>query len=69
MELSARNVLKGTVKAVVMGAVNSEVALEVAPGVVITSIITKTSCEKLGLEPGKDAYAVIKASNVMVGTE
>ncbi len=69
MKLSARNVLKGTVKAVVMGAVNSEVALEVAPGVVITSIITKTSCEKLGLEPGKDAYAVIKASNVMVGTE
>ena len=69
MKLSARNVLKGTVKAVEIGAVNAEVAIEIAPGVEMTSIITKKSCENLGLEVGKEAYAVIKASNVMIGTE
>jgi molybdopterin-binding protein len=69
MKLSARNVVKGTIKAVEIGAVNVEVAVEVAPGLVITSIITKTSCEDLGLEIGKEAYVIIKASNVMIGTE
>ncbi len=66
MKLSARNVLSGTVKSVEVGAVNSEVTIEIAPGVVITSIITKKSCENLGLAPGKTACAVIKASTVMV---
>jgi molybdate transport system regulatory protein len=69
MKISARNVLKGTVKSVEMGAVNVELTLEVAPGVLITSIITKRSCEELGLEVGKTAYAVIKASSVMLGVE
>ncbi len=69
MKLSARNVLKGTVKDIVIGAVNVEVTLEVAPGVEMTSIITKSSCETLGLEVGKEAYAVVKASNVMVGID
>jgi molybdopterin-binding protein len=69
MKISARNVLKGTVKAVDIGAVNSEVAVEVAPGLVMTSIITKKSCERLGLAVGKEAYVIIKASNVMIGTE
>jgi molybdopterin-binding protein len=69
MKLSARNILKGTVKAVDIGAVNAEVTIEIAPGVEITAIITKKSCQRLGLEAGKKAYAVIKASNVMVGTE
>ena len=69
MKLSARNILKGTVKAVEIGAVNSEVTVEIAPGIEITSIITKTSCENLGLEIGKEVYAVIKASNVMIGSE
>ena len=69
MRLSARNVLKGKVKQVKAGAVNSEVILEISPGVEIVSIITKESVEKLQLANGKAAYAVIKASNVMIGVD
>ncbi|MEJ2344819.1 MAG: molybdopterin-binding protein [Gammaproteobacteria bacterium] len=69
MKLSARNVLKGQVKKIDIGAVNAEVLVEIAPGVEVTSIITKKSCESLGLAAGKDAYVVIKASNVMIGTD
>ncbi len=69
MKLSARNVLKGTIKTVEIGAVNVEVDVEVASGLEMTSIITKKSCENLGLEIGKEVYVVVKASNVMIGTE
>jgi molybdopterin-binding protein len=69
MKLSARNQLKGTVKSVNHGAVNSEVVIEVAPGVEIVSVVTKASAESLGLKAGSPAYAVIKASNVMVAAE
>lgn len=69
MEISARNALKGTVKAVEAGAVNTEVVIEVAPGVEITAIITKASAEKLGLASGKTAYAVIKSSDVMIAID
>jgi molybdopterin-binding protein len=69
MEISARNALKGTIKTVDVGAVNTEVVLEVAAGVEITAIITKTSAERLGLAVGKQAYAVIKASDVMVAVD
>ena len=69
MEISARNVLKGTVKDIEIGAVNAEVTVEIAPGIDITSIITKKSCERLGLAKGKTAYAIVKASNVMIGAE
>ena len=69
MKLSARNVLKGTVTSVEIGAVNAEVAIEIAPGLEVTSIITKASCEKLGLKPGKEAYGIVKASHVMIGAE
>ena len=69
MKISARNILKGKVIQIVQGAVNSEVTLEVAPGVEIVSIITKTSAQSLGLSEGKDAFAVIKASNVMIAVE
>ncbi len=69
MRLSARNVLKGKVKSVKAGAVNSEVVLELTKGVEVVSIITKESAEKLGLAVGKDAYAVIKASNVMIAVD
>ncbi len=69
MRLSARNVLKGKVKSVNVGAVNVEICLELVPGVEITSIITKKSCESLGIKEGKEAYAVIKASNVIIGAE
>ncbi len=69
MKLSARNTLKGTVKRVTVGAVNTEVVIALPGGVEIVSIITKESAESLGLAVGKEAYAVIKASNVMVGVD
>ena len=69
MRLSARNVLKGRVKSIVMGAVNAEVSIEIPGGQVVTSIITKASVESLGLKEGMSAYAVIKATSVMVGVD
>ena len=69
MKISARNVLKGKVTKVVEGAVNCEVTVEIAPGVEIVSIITKASVASLGLEEGKIASAVIKASSVMVAVD
>ena len=69
MKLSARNVFKGTVKAIEVGAMNVDVFVEIAPGIEVSSIITKNSSEKLVLEVGKEVFVVIKASNVMVGVE
>ena len=66
MKISARNVLKGKVKHVTPGAVNTEVVLELPGGAEIVSIITKHSAESLGLAEGAEVYAVIKASNVML---
>ncbi len=69
MKLSARNVLKGKVKSVTTGAVNSEVIIELTGGVEMTSIITKASAENLKLKEGSDVYAIVKASNVIIGTD
>ncbi|MDZ8238103.1 MAG: molybdopterin-binding protein [Nostoc sp. ChiQUE01a] len=69
MEISARNSLKGIVKKVVPGSVNTEITIELAPGVELVSIITKSSAEKLGLAEGKTAYAVIKSSDVLVAVD
>ena len=69
MKLSARNILKGTVKKVTRGAVNSEVVLELPGGTQVVSIITNASVDSLGLKEGKTAYAVIKASSVMVAVD
>ncbi len=69
MKISARNVLKGKVKKVKPGAVNSEVIVELASGVQLVSIITKESAENLELTRGKAVYAIIKASNVMIGID
>jgi molybdopterin-binding protein len=69
MKISARNVLKGKIVKVIPGAVNSEVILELPGGTLITSVITKESVESLGLKEGKEAYAVIKASNVMIAID
>jgi molybdopterin-binding protein len=66
MKISARNVLKGRITRIVDGAVNCEVTLEIAPRTEIVSIITKPSVASLGLAVGGEAYAVIKASSVMV---
>ncbi|HPR42670.1 MAG TPA: TOBE domain-containing protein [Candidatus Methanofastidiosa archaeon] len=69
MNLSARNVLKGTVVDMAVGAVNNEVSIKLPGGEIITSIITKSSAERLKIEKGKEVYAIIKASNVMIGTD
>jgi molybdopterin-binding protein len=69
MKISARNVLKGKVKKVTTGAVNNEIIVELPGGAEVVSIITKSSSERLDLKPGKDVYAIIKASNVMIGTD
>lgn len=67
MKISARNVLPGTVADVVKGAVNSEVGLTLGGGETVVAIITNSSVESLGLRVGNSAYAIIKASEVMVG--
>jgi molybdopterin-binding protein len=69
MKLSARNVLPAIVKSVTPGAVDTEVVVELAPGIEVVSIITKKSADKLGLRPGSKAYAIVKASNVMIGVD
>jgi len=69
MKISARNVLKGKVKKLIPGAVNSEVTIQLPGGMEIVSIITKSSVRNLGLKKGKPVYAVIKASNVMIATD
>ena len=69
MKISARNMLKGKVSRVVHGAVNTEVEVELAGGMKLVSIITKTSAENLDLKKGTEVYAVIKASNVMIATD
>ena len=69
MKISARNMLKGMVKEIKEGAVNDEVIIELPNGMEITSVITKSSVQNLGLEKGKEVYAVIKASNVMIAVD
>jgi len=69
VKVSARNVLRGKVKTIKGGAVNSEVVVQLPGGLEITSIITKTSVENLSLKEGKDVYAIIKATNVILGID
>ena len=68
MKLSARNILKGTVVEVAKGAVTSHVRLDVG-GNIVTSSITNEAVRELGLNKGMTAYAVIKASDVMVAVD
>ena len=69
MKISARNVIKGKVKSIDTGAVNSEIIIEIPGGAEIVSVITKKSADNLKLAPGKQVYAVIKASNVMIAVD
>ncbi len=66
MKISARNVLPGTVTEISKGAVNAEVALTLGGGEVVIAIITNASADRLGLQKGMAAFAIIKASDVMV---
>lgn len=66
LKISSRNCFEGKIANIVAGAINDEVQIEVAGGVVITATITQQSTKRLGLEVGKKAYALIKAPLVIV---
>ena len=69
MRLSARNSLPGLVRRIDSGAVNAEVTIELAPGLNVISVITLDAVRELNLKVGDHAYAVIKASSVMVAVD
>lgn len=69
MKISARNSLKGKVKHVTPGTVNTEIVIEIAPGIEVTSIITKSSYESMGIEVGKEVYAIVKSTDVLIGVD
>ncbi|TIT66588.1 MAG: transporter [Mesorhizobium sp.] len=67
MKISARNVLKGTITEIVKGATTPHVRIDIGGGAIVTASITNEAVADLKLEKGKQAYAVVKASDVMVG--
>lgn len=69
MKISARNQLKGKIVDVVKGATTSHVSIDIGGGAVVTASITNAAVDELGLAKGKDAYAIVKASDVMVGID
>jgi molybdopterin-binding protein len=69
MKISARNVLSGKVTNIIEGPVTTEVTIKIGPKTKIVSSITTTAARSLGLKKGAQAYAVIKASNVIVGVD
>jgi molybdate transport system regulatory protein len=69
MKVSARNTFAGTVTAITQGAVNAEVTLSLKGGVPLTAVVTNGAIDNLGLKPGAEAYAIIKASSVIIGTD
>ena len=69
MKLSARNQFKGTILSIEEGAVNGIVRIDIGGGNVVTSTISMGSIRELGLKVGGTAYAVIKATSVMVGVD
>jgi molybdate transport system regulatory protein len=69
MKVSARNTFAGTVSAITQGAVNAEVTLTLKGGVPLTAVVTNGAIANLGLKAGSEAYAIIKASSVIIGTD
>ena len=69
MKISVRNQLKGKIVSIETGSVNAIVHIDIGVGNVITSTISISAVKELGLEVGKDAYAIIKATSVMIGVE
>jgi len=68
MKLSARNMLKGTVKELEVGTVNAVVKVDIGGGQVISSMITLDAAKDMGLKVGDEVFAIIKSSNVILGT-
>jgi molybdopterin-binding protein len=69
MKISARNRLKGKVVEVKKGATTAHVRIDVGNGAIVTASITNEAVDELGLAAGKEAYAVVKASDVMVAVD
>ncbi len=69
MKISARNTIKGKITHVIQGPVSAEVVLKIAPGIEVVAVISTASAKSLKLKKGKTAYAVIKASSVMVAVD
>jgi molybdopterin-binding protein len=69
MRISARNQLKGTVTEVTKGATTSHVRVDIGGGKIVTASITNEAVDELGLKVGDTAYAIVKASDVMVGLD
>ncbi|EXL06363.1 TOBE domain-containing protein [Brucella anthropi] len=69
MRISARNRLKGTIVEVTKGATTSHVRIDIGNGVIVTSSITNEAVDELGLKAGAAAYAVVKASDVMIAVD
>lgn len=69
MKISARNILKGNVTEIAKGATTSHVRIDIGGGAIVTASIINEAVADLQLEKGKQAYAVIKASDVMVGID
>jgi len=69
MKISARNQIAGTIKEIHKGATTAHVEIEIGGGTILTASITNEAVDALKLAKGQNAYAVIKASDVMVGVE
>lgn len=68
MKISARNSLKGRITRITVGAVNTEIIIDVG-GTEVVSVITRASADAMKLTEGSDVYAVVKASNVMIAVD
>jgi len=68
MKLSARNMLKGKVAEIEMGSVNVVVKVDLGGGSMISSMITMDACKDMDLKVGDEVYAIVKSSNVILGT-
>ena len=69
MKLSARNQFKGKIVDIQEGAVNGIVKIDIGGGNVMSATISMNAIKELGLEVGKEAYAIVKATSVMVGVD
>ncbi len=69
MKLSARNQFKGKVIGIEPGAVNAIVTIDIGGGNIVSATVSMAAVKDLGLEVGKDAYAIIKATSVMIGID
>ena len=69
MKVSARNTFAGSVTAITKGAVNAEVTISLKGGIPLTAVVTNGAIDNLGLKTGGEAYAIIKASSVIIGTD